>query len=555
MRTYRTYFITAFILASVVFVACKKENDTNILDAVQGIKTNKPMLVTSADTLFFNGSDEKELIITTNPFTEITYGIFVDINLPWLVLSKYDGHLKTSPDTIHFSTDFSNTAPGIYEGYIEIVSSVGNKNIYIRGISGYSVPDSLRFNPFENTKSVSIANVENKPLDYSIAFSNNYVSTTAPSGTLPAGQISAIPFTVNRTGMTTGDYTTMVYVTVNNKTDTIHVTVESYVPQKLMLTSNVTDAEYTKAKDWLVYISGSTSKLFIYNTNTATTASVDLVYTPTCVSVSSDGSKAVVGHNGYITYVNLTTASVIQSYPVSCYALDVVLGDNNWTYVFPREDQWEKIRCINLNISAANETLHTGPSIYAGTKARMHPSGTSLYTADNGLSPSDLEKMDIQNGTATFLYDSPYHGQYEVLGDLWFSEDGSRIFTRGRNVFRTSVIKEEDMLFDGKIELDAGNARIMWLDHSSAKNNLYVISSSIHLFDNENMPYLNVFNATNLVRKQKRALEKYLSGTTLYEAEPRFAFSNALGSHVFVITKTAGTQIAEQWAIEKLAID
>ncbi|MFN4973123.1 MAG: hypothetical protein ACK45I_12390 [Bacteroidota bacterium] len=39
-----------------------------------------------------------------------------------------------------------------------------------------------------------------------------------------------------------------------------------------------------------------------------------------------------------------------------------------------------------------------------------------------------------------------------------------------------------------------------------------------------------------------------------YEKD-NFTFSNALGSHVFVITKTAGTQIAEQWAIEKLAID
>ena len=72
------------------------------------------------------------------------------------------------------------------------------------------------------------------------------------------------------------------------------------------------------------------------------------------------------------------------------------MANNKWAYVFPKDDQWEYVRCINLNISTDNEANSTGGSMYAGTKGRLHPSGKFIYGADNGLSPSDIEKYDIQ---------------------------------------------------------------------------------------------------------------------------------------------------------------
>jgi hypothetical protein len=70
------------------------------------------------------------------------------------------------------------------------------------------------------------------------------------------------------------------------------------------------------------------------------------------------------------------------------------------------------------------------------------------------------------------LYDSPYHGDYPMNGNLWFSEDGNRIFTSGKTVLKTSEIKSTDMLYNGTLNIDSN---IEWLEYSAGKNTLFVI--------------------------------------------------------------------------------
>ena len=39
-----------------------------------------------------------------------------------------------------------------------------------------------------------------------------------------------------------------------------------------------------------------------------------------------------------------------------------------------------------------------------------------------------------------------------MCGNLWFSEDGRRIFTACGNVFRSATSKAEDMTYNGKMD-------------------------------------------------------------------------------------------------------
>lgn len=211
---------------------------------------------------------------------------------------------------------------------------------------------------------------------------------------------------------------------------------------------DVIDAEYSAALDRLVAVSSAPQALHLYDPVGRGVVSVPLSFAPTSVSVAPDGLTAAVGHDAWISIVDLGAAKVTSALPVSARVLDVVLASNGYVYAFPAEDQWEQIRCVRL--ADGTETLHSGFSIYAGTRARLHPAGTSIYGADNGLSPSDLERYDISKGTAAYLYDSPYHGDYAVCGDLWFMEDG-RVVTACGNVFRTSDIKAKDMLYGGAL--------------------------------------------------------------------------------------------------------
>jgi hypothetical protein len=545
--------IFRLLLIVIIINGCKKE--------IADIESNKHELIISPDTLVFNNNDTVTFVLATKPSTTCDYQI---TSYPdWLKLSSVSGKILNNPEVIEVISDFKNFAPGVYNGKIEIASTIGNKTLFIKGLVGeqlkYEIPDSLIFSTTENFKEFFIRNDGNVPINYSVTTSNNFISTNNLSGSIIPANQNKFNFTVNRVNMLTGKYYSQIFINLNNKIDTINVCIENFIEQKIKLPTDVIDAEYSKLKDILVYISSSPSKLNIYNTKLETFSSINLDYVPTCLSLSLDGNNAVVGHDGNITYIDLNSKSIIKSFGVSCYALDIVIGNNKWAYVFPKEDQWEQFRCIKLDSINENEFLQTGNSIYAGTKAKLHPSGKYIYGADNGLSPSDIEKYDIQNGVGKFLYDSPYHGDYPMDGDLWFSEDGLRIFTAGRTVLKTSEVVGQDMKYNGKITLSSQYSRPTYINHSAVKNNLYILSTNGDLWSKEISPNVLIHDGTNLTFKKAISLESYMvkdnnGNANFYDAEPYFVFSDYSGDNIFVLTKAKNSGLLNEWAIQKIQI-
>lgn len=425
----------------------------------------------------------------------------------------------------------------------------------------YSIPDSLNFSILDNNLKITIKNEGKIAIHYNVNNSNKHITLSSITGDIAVGNQNDLTVNINRDGLPNGKSYSILYFNFNNKKDSIVIGVNNFIEQKKILDSDVIDAEYSKIKDQLVFVSEHPMQVNILKSGSETIQTIPLLYTPTCISISQDGETAVVGHDGHITYVNLTTKSIIKTYNVSCFALDIVLGNNKWAYVFPKENQWTYIRCINMNLSNDNEVHDNENQIYAGTKGRLDSTGKFIYGAENGGSPADIEKFDIQNGTAIKIYDSPYHGDYPFNGDLWFSEDGNRIFTRGRTVVRISEIKSQDMIYNGTINatVSEGHGNIEWLDHSSKKNNLYLILSSGYYWPPTRISSIFIYDSTNLNFKSKFELEKFLvlnnnGGGFFYDAEPYFVFSNAEGTSLFVITKAKGAGLAKDWAIQKISI-
>ncbi len=422
--------------------------------------------------------------------------------------------------------------------------------------------DTLIFKANE-LKNLFISGKTESEIKFKITSYPDWIKISPDSGVVGKNFV-AIEIVSNLISKPSGVYEGKLEITTSfgKKTIFLKGIIDKIKEQKTILTSNVVDAEYSKAKDLLVYVSSNQSKLHIYNTTTEKSESISLNYTPTCVSISSDGEYAVVGHDAHITYVNLNTKSIIKTFNVSCNALDIVLSNNKWAYVFPKVDQWESIRCIDLNLNYENEKRTSDWSIYAGTKAKLHPSGNSIYGTNNGISPSDIEKYNIKAGVAEKLYDSPYHGDYEIGGDLWFSEDGARVFTRGKTVMKVSENVSNDMIYNGTISLQNTNGFIDWLDHSAVKSNLYIIATnkSIFWYDKQNLPFIFVHNSSNLSFKTKIELEKFYvydnkGVVSTFAPEPYFVFSNSTGNYIYVLTKAVGSGLENEWAIEKIKID
>jgi hypothetical protein len=308
-------------------------------------------------------------------------------------------------------------------------------------------------------------------------------------------------------------------------------------PSLTMMNHRVTDAEYSKQLDRIITVSSiPANRLHIIDPYTGSDAPVDLPLAPTSVSVGPDGAYATVGHNGWLSYVDLKNHELIRTFPISTDVLDVVLAGNGYVYAFPRVDQWEYIRCLNLR--TGTETLGTGQFIYAGTRAKLHPGGTAIYGADNGLSPADIEKYDITNGTAAYLYDSPYHGDYSMCGDLWISEDGFRIFTKCGNVFRSSENKEEDMRYNGSL---SDIKRITHLNHSAAAGKVAAIPSNTDFPKMVRDTEVWLYGYDYLGFETVLTLPNFSVNEALYKGHGRFVFFNAAGTKLFTIVQADET--------------
>ncbi len=229
------------------------------------------------------------------------------------------------------------------------------------------------------------------------------------------------------------------------------------------LSYRVVDAEVSLPLDRVIAVSASPHKLHILTPSTGADTTVDLSLTPACVSVGPDGLFAAVGHDGWISYVDLSQAKVVATYAIPTDVYDVVLAGNGYVYASPRQDQWENIHHVRLVDGVTGKGTH---SVYAGGRIKLHPSGAALYFADTGLSPADIERHSIVSGAAELVSDSPYHGDYSMCGNLWLSHDGERIFTACGNVFRSSDVEANDMLYNGSLPNDEADAAVYaWVDH------------------------------------------------------------------------------------------
>lgn len=328
---------------------------------------------------------------------------------------------------------------------------------------------------------------------------------------------------------------------------------------KIILKTNVIDAEYSKKTDQLVYISSNPAQVNIFDSKTESFQKISLAYAPTCISISQDGNTAVVGHDGHITHVNLKNPSIIQTYDISCSALDIVLGNNRWAYVFPEKDQWTYIKSVNMNLEYNYEMpISIYNQVYAGTKGRIHPSGKYIY-AQSPTSRAQIQRLTIKNGNIDDRYESNFEEEDYTIPSIWFSEDGNRLFTRERSVLKTSEINDLDALYNGRITSE-NNYKIDWLDHSSSKGKLYVIFSNGDRWNPIKLNNIYVFNDSDLSYLNKFDLEKYFNQTKknnveTYDAVPYFVFSNSTGNRLFVVTKALDSDLVNEWAIQKININ
>ncbi|ACG72899.1 PKD domain containing protein [Anaeromyxobacter sp. K] len=316
-------------------------------------------------------------------------------------------------------------------------------------------------------------------------------------------------------------------------------TVQVIVHEKVwMLGHAVADAEYSRALDRIVAVGGS--RLYVADPVGGTETSVALPKAALAVSVSPDGRYAAVGHDALVSYVSLDAPpALLGTFTTSVIPSDVVLAGNGWIYVFPTT--WDQIH--GIRISTGVDTPSTGWSPFDGTKARLHPGGAALYGADNFVSPADIRKFSIASGVASFLYDSPYHGDYAMCGDLWITEDGLRIVTACGNTFHSNTTQGStagsDMTYAGALE---GTGQVKWADHSAAAGQILVVTGVPYWpADPDADAELRLFGDDFLALQETIPLTRIGVGGKGYVSHGRFAFFSADGTRRIALVQVDAT--------------
>jgi hypothetical protein len=179
-------------------------------------------------------------------------------------------------------------------------------------------------------------------------------------------------------------------------------------------------------------------------------------YPPESLVMSPDGTKLYVsllisGHNysggdgnGQVAIVDLNTFTKTGVFDTTVDPYDIVATDTGFVVVSSGSGQWTSIHSYN---SATGARVGSA-GIRHQCHLDIHPDQSQIYYANTDLSPSDIGKYVLsESGALTGMGDSPYHGDHRMAGNVWVSPTGDFVVTRGGDLFTSSPVHSNDMLY------------------------------------------------------------------------------------------------------------
>jgi hypothetical protein len=222
------------------------------------------------------------------------------------------------------------------------------------------------------------------------------------------------------------------------------------------------------------------------------------------------------------------------------------MGARNWAYVMPANGQWTNIRSINLE--TGQEYL---ADFYAreATQMRLHSSGDYIYGLSRYIYPNDFEKYNIMQDTITEMYNSPYHGDYQLGLNFWISESGDRLYSESGCTFKTSSDQGFDILYRGSF---VGMSELRSVTQSSARSLDALIGTHQDFSDKRDRIYLFSSNSLNLsqtiILPPQIKIDEY-SNWRRISPEGRYVFFDPEGDKLNVALSGLAPDGTTKWGI------
>jgi hypothetical protein len=304
------------------------------------------------------------------------------------------------------------------------------------------------------------------------------------------------------------------------------------------IAGTVSDAWFDKSTDRLYIATQQPNRLWVYDTKTKSTAhEIILSYAPTCFKMSEDRSKIAVGHEGKISFVDVSNNEVEKTVEVKTVVFDIEWGTDNWCCYTPGYtfQGYCGLKWINAITDEQDETSDRG--IRGGTIIKKIPNHDYIIATYS---------------FSTFVYDSQKREYVKDVNEsltdpFWFTEQGDYLFESEGDVYRTSLlITDTEISPVAQLKLDG--YKIGSLDHNPATNSLWT------LYEYGNTIWQLETNDYTLVQP----LSYYEYYPTVingfyaeYPVEGRYIFSNSAGDEIFVIKNVWDSNV---WLMEYISL-
>ncbi|KAG1663407.1 hypothetical protein GQR58_020353 [Nymphon striatum] len=459
--------------------------------------------------LIAKGAGTRELKVT--PFSD---SLYVNLDLDGIEGYELSGDISVSSTGFNIPDQASNTNPSAEIVEVESMVRPGNE-VKLDAFKSTDVDnDLIRYQ----------WTLESKPSDSQVVISSNSTE---------------LFFTPDVTG---AYRITLTVIDSNNAKDTKTLSFNA-LSEPILLGHSITDAEYVKSIDKIVAISSSpNNSLRVINPETGVSEQVTFINeTPVNVSISPNEKSVAIAFENSIGFYSLDDIAQEKTFDIPISPLygdgiqDVVIDNGDLIYF----SYIGKLYTLNPNSGSLITVEDT--FFYDWGNLKIQPQTSNIYLADILNHPSDVHKFDATQNPPTYKYDSPYHGDYDFDGDLWFTSDGKLFLAASGNLFHTSELRTEDMLYKDSIDSSIfylTHTKITHADHSSQKNSFITTVTDIEPYT-RNVTEIRSYSLDSLKLESSIRFDDFsLDNNEINNSEALFAFYDGSGMKSYIIAKS-----------------
>lgn len=372
-------------------------------------------------------------------------------------------------------------------------------------------------------------------------------------GILAPGEEEVFSVLISRDNLTKGNYSGEITIWMNTTEKSKKIQVVMKVLEQTLpgtvgnIEGEVVDADFCKESGLMVMAAKNPNRLYFFKQGQPVTTMV-LNKVPTSVTISESGDQvAATFTNTDLSLINPESRTITKNIPTGVLASDLALGNNGWAYLAPKPYDDYYLQSVNLNTGLVVKNVLNLDGLSLIKKV---PGKNLIYGSKVGWGPDFLIVFDISKGAANDVVDQ----WWVELAKFWFSEDGERIFTGWRKIYKSPDYLQRGSIMDkpvlaGEIEEIAGS--ITAIAHSASKNEVIVAYKS---YSGGSM--ILRIDDSGYTRKQVFAVNDCLvveNGTLLTMApEVSYMYVNKSGTELYLIKKGMNYTGLTYWFYEKI---